>query len=107
MLEKDINDLLQDYKYRKNILEEITLDDIEIWNNMDVDVDWDKITNKPSTFTPSTHTHNFEDLLEKPTTLEGYGITDVYTKDEIQDNTLNKIKATSGKVLVDTGFNLG
>ena len=83
MLEKDINDLLQDYKYRKNILEEITLDDIEKWNNMDVNVDWDKITNKPSTFTPSTHTHNFEDLLEKPTTLEGNGITDVYTKDEI------------------------
>ena len=44
MLEKDINDLLQDYKYRKNILEEITLDDIEKWNNMDVNVDWDKIT---------------------------------------------------------------
>ena len=107
MLEKDINDLLQDYKYRKNILEEITLDDIEKWNNMDVDGDWDKITNKPSTFTPSTHTHNFEDLLEKPTTLEGYGITDVYTKDEIQDNTLNKFKAINGKVLVDTGFNLG
>ena len=107
MLEKDINDLLQDYKYRKNILEEITLDDIEKWNNMDVDIDWDKITNKPSTFTPSTHTHNFEDLLEKPTTLEGYGITDCYTKDEIQDNTLNKFKAINGKVLVDTGFILG
>lgn len=107
MLEKDINDLLQDYRYRKNILQEITLSDIEKWNSMEVDVDWDKITNKPSTFPPSTHTHNFENLLEKPTTLEGYGITDVYTKDEIQDNTLNKFKAINGKVLVDTGFNLG
>lgn len=107
MLEREENELLQDYRYRRNILQEITLDDIEKWNNMNVDVDWDKITNKPSTFPPSTHTHNFEDLLEKPTTLEGYGITDVYTKDEIQDNTLNKFKAINGKVLVDTGFNLG
>lgn len=107
MWEKEREELLQDYRYRRNILQEITLDDIEKWNNMDVDVDWDKITNKPSTFPPSTHTHNFEDLLEKPTTLEGYGITDVYTKDEIQDNTLNKFKAINGKVLVDTGFNLG
>lgn len=107
MLEREENELLQDYRYRRNILQEIKLDDIEKWNNMDVDVDWDKITNKPSTFPPSTHTHNFEDLLEKPTTLEGYGITDVYTKDEIQDNTLNKFKAINGKVLVDTGFNLG
>lgn len=107
MWEKEREELLQDYRYRKNILQEITLSDIEKWNSMEVDVDWDKITNKPSTFPPSTHTHNFEDLLEKPTTLAGYGITDVYTKDEIQDNTLNKIKATSGKVLVDTGFNLG
>lgn len=107
MLEREENELLQDYRYRRNILQEITLDDIEKWNNMDVDVDWDKITNKPSTFPPSTHTHNFEDLLEKPTTLEGYGITNAYTKDEIQDNTLNKFKAINGKVLVDTGFNLG
>ena len=66
----------------------VTTEEKEKWNNMDVNVDWDKITNKP-------------------TTLAGYGITDVYTKDEIQDNTLNKFKAINGKVLVDTGFNLG
>lgn len=107
MWEKEREELLQDYRYRRNILQEITLSDIEKWNNMEADVDWDKITNKPSTFPPSTHTHNFEDLLEKPTTLEGYGITDVYTKDEIQDNTLNKFKAINGKVLVGTGFSLG
>lgn len=88
MWEKEREELLQDYRYRRNILQEITLDDIDRWNNMEADVDWDKITNKP-------------------TTLEGYGITDCYTKDEIQDNTLNKFKAINGKVLVDTGFNLG
>ena len=67
MLEKDINDLLQDYKHRKNILEEITLSDIEKWNNIDVDVGWD-------------------DILNKPTTLEGYGITE-----ELNSNYLNVV----------------
>ena len=57
MWEKEREELLQDYRYRKNILQEITLDDIEKWNNIDVDVGWD-------------------DILNKPTTLEGYGITE-------------------------------
>ena len=39
-------------------------------------VDWDAITNKPSTFAPSSHTHTFASLTEKPSTLSGYGITD-------------------------------
>lgn len=34
-------------------------------------------------------------------------LTDIYTKDEIQDNTLNKFKAINEKVLVGTGFSLG
>ena len=59
------------------------------------------------TYSKTTHNHDFNSLSNLPTTLSGYGITDVYTKTEIQDNTLNKIKATSGKMLVDTGFSLG
>ena len=59
------------------------------------------------TYSKTTHNHDFNSLSNLPTTLSGYGITNVYTKTEIQDNTLNKIKATSGKVLVDTGFSLG
>ena len=39
-------------------------------------VDWSIIKNKPSTFTPSAHTHTFASLTSKPTTLAGYGITD-------------------------------
>jgi hypothetical protein len=40
------------------------------------EVAWADITGKPSTFTPSSHTHAFADITGKPTTLAGYGITD-------------------------------
>lgn len=39
-------------------------------------VTWDNIDGKPSTFTPSAHTHTFASLTDKPTTISGYGITD-------------------------------
>ena len=39
-------------------------------------LDWENIENKPSTFTPASHTHTFASLTNKPTTLSGYGITD-------------------------------
>ena len=37
---------------------------------------WNEITGKPSEFYPSAHSHSFASLLNKPTTLLGYGITD-------------------------------
>lgn len=37
---------------------------------------WNEITGKPSEFNPSAHSHSFASLLNKPTTLQGYGITD-------------------------------
>ena len=40
-------------------------------------LDWTDIANKPSTFTPSTHTHDWSAITSgKPTTMSGYGITD-------------------------------
>ena len=39
-------------------------------------VDWSIIRNKPNEFTPAAHSHTFASLLNKPTTLQGYGITD-------------------------------
>lgn len=39
-------------------------------------VDWSIIRNKPNEFTPAAHSHSFASLLNKPTTLQGYGITD-------------------------------
>ena len=37
---------------------------------------WSEITGKPSEFNPAAHSHSFASLLNKPTTLQGYGITD-------------------------------
>ena len=37
---------------------------------------WSEITGKPSAFNPSAHSHSFASLTQKPTTLQGYGITD-------------------------------
>lgn len=36
---------------------------------------WGDVTGKPTTFSPSAHTHTFDSLTAKPTTLAGYGIT--------------------------------
>ena len=37
---------------------------------------WNEITGKPNEFNPATHSHSFASLTGKPTTLQGYGITD-------------------------------
>ena len=37
---------------------------------------WNEIIGKPKEFNPSAHSHTFASLLNKPTTLQGYGITD-------------------------------
>ncbi len=37
---------------------------------------WSEITGKPNEFNPAAHLHTFASLLNKPTTLQGYGITD-------------------------------
>ena len=37
---------------------------------------WSEITGKPNEFNPAAHSHTFASLLNKPTTLQGYGITD-------------------------------
>lgn len=52
---------------------------------------WDEITGKPSEFNPAAHSHSFASLLNKPTTLQGYGITDAasishtHTFSQLQD----------------------
>lgn len=41
---------------------------------------WNDIADKPSTFTPSAHTHAWSEIVSgTPTTLSGYGITDGVT----------------------------
>ena len=52
---------------------------------------WNEITGKPSEFNPAAHLHTFASLLNKPTTLQGYGITDAasishtHTFSQLQD----------------------
>ena len=52
---------------------------------------WNEITGKPSEFNPTAHSHFFASLLNKPTTLQGYGITDAasishtHTFSQLQD----------------------
>lgn len=52
---------------------------------------WNEITGKPDEFNPAAHSHSFASLLNKPTTLQGYGITDAasishtHTFSQLQD----------------------
>lgn len=52
---------------------------------------WSEITGKPNEFNPAVHSHSFASLLNKPTTLQGYGITDAasishtHTFSQLQD----------------------
>lgn len=52
---------------------------------------WNEITDKPNEFNPAAHSHSFASLTGKPTTLQGYGITDAasishtHTFSQLQD----------------------
>ena len=52
---------------------------------------WNEITGKPNEYIPAAHSHTFASLLNKPTTLQGYGITDAasishtHTFSQLQD----------------------
>lgn len=65
---------------------------------------WSEITGKPNEFNPSAHSHSFASLLNKPTTLQGYGITDAasishtHTFSQLQD----KPTTVDGYGIVDT-----
>lgn len=56
---------------------------------------WEDILNAPSEYPPSTHTHNFSEITNPPTTLAGFGIADAYTKTEV-DDLLTDISLTPG-----------
>lgn len=65
---------------------------------------WNEITGKPNEFNPAAHSHSFASLLNKPTTLQGYGITDAasishtHTFSQLQD----KPTTIDGYGIVDT-----
>ncbi|ATI18646.1 minor tail protein [Streptomyces phage Amethyst] len=39
------------------------------WTSLVAAVDWNSLSNKPSTFTPATHSHAYADITSKPTTF--------------------------------------
>lgn len=45
------------------------------WVASSTSVDWSAITGKPSTFTPSTHTHAWSDITSKPWSVSGSDLT--------------------------------
>lgn len=85
-------------------------------------VHWGNLTNVPTTFTPSTHdhdsryyteteinnmltgksntdhTHTFLSITDKPNTLSGFGITDAYTKLEV-DNKISALVSSAPETL--------
>lgn len=60
---------------------------------------FNSLTDKPTTLVgygitdaaSSSHTHTFESLTSKPTTLSGYGILDAYTKTEVNSSIALKL----------------
>ena len=65
---------------------------------------WSEITGKPNEFNPSAHSHSFASLLNKPTTLQGYGITDAASISHTHafSALTNKPTTVDGYGIVDT-----
>lgn len=51
---------------------------------------------KGTTFSVSGHTHTFASLTSKPTTIAGYGITDAYTKSQVDAIAAKYLPLTGG-----------
>lgn len=47
-------------------------------------VNWNNLTSVPTTFTPAPHNQSWSTITNTPTSISGYGITDAYTKTELQ-----------------------
>ena len=53
---------------------------------------------KGSTFSLSGHTHTFASLTSKPTTIAGYGITDAYTKAQVNSTIAKYLPLAGGTI---------
>lgn len=65
MDKNESNELLQNFRSMQGVLRQINMDKINLWNEP-----------------------HWENILSKPATISGYGITDCYTKAEVDDNFL-------------------
>lgn len=52
----------------------------------------------------TSHYHSYDRIINKPTTLTGYGITDCFNKTEIESLLNNKVTKVSGKSLSTNDF---
>ena len=55
-------------------------------------------TSNVSIFTSTNHTHSFESLTSKPTTISGYGITDAYTSSTIDSKLSGYLPLRGGTI---------
>lgn len=75
-----------------------TKDEVDSTFALKTELAWDTITGKPVWIGSSKPTYAWSEINEKPTTLAGYGITDVYTKTESDGRyvTLSKEQTITG-----------
>ena len=77
----------------KSVLDGITSAKITEWNNKStVDGNYNSLTNKPTTFEPSSHSHSINDISDYP--------NDLVTKDYV-DEAINNAKLEGGDTQVD------
>jgi hypothetical protein len=63
-----------------------TVDNITVGGTSAIaSVAWSAITGKPTTFPPSAHNQAWSTITSRPTTIAGYGITNAYTKTEVDN----------------------
>ena len=53
---------------------------------------------KGTTFSVNGHTHTFASLISKPTTIAGYGITDAYTKAQVNSTVAKYLPLAGGTI---------
>lgn len=65
------------------------------------EIEWKNIIEKPNWITEAKPTYRFEEIADTPTTLSGYGITDTYTKIDVDDLLEGYIPITGGTISGD------
>lgn len=66
-----------------------TKDEVNSTFALKTELAWDTITGKPVWIGSSKPTYTWSEINEKPTTINGYGITDAYTKNESDGRYVN------------------
>lgn len=80
-----------------------TRDEVNSTFALKTELAWDTITGKPVWIGSSKPTYIWSEINEKPTTLAGYGITDAYTKTEVDTRYVKKSGDTMTGTLYFTG----